>query len=269
MLSLLLLVLFSVETKALAHELEGERIQSLQTLFEVRRDGTVDVELRFSVAVEGETIKRGPCLHFVTVFEGPGGLILDNEMEVTEVIRDGRKEQFSEELGEGQRSLFLGSKEVVLAPRTYEYLVRYTTTGEWLYRNGEAVGAFDVSGPFRGFVVESAKATIRFPEGVTLAQYVPAVQGALHEGPAYEVEKQGGNELSVSTTGPLGHNHAFFINAVWSTKGFVSKSHWLKLMQQHPRIPLAGFSGLLLLVALLGILIRSARRSAAPLPTAV
>lgn len=66
--------------------------------------------------------------------------------------------------------------------------------------------------------------------------------------------------VTVRTTRALGENHSFFINLVWPSGTFAMQSQWMRVIQQHPRIPLAAFSGVLLIWALLLILWRASDR---------
>ena len=206
----------------------------------------MDVEQKFLLAVEGKRIRRGPCLTYITVFKGPAGLVLDNEMEVTGVFRDGQAEGHFEKIGKGQRSLYCGSQDVLLEPGLYEYKVTYTTVGEWKFQGREAAAAFDFGGPFRGFGIDAANLRIVFPDGVRILRHSPSVQG-FRQDPHHVAAALDGNELLVKIADPLAANHAMFINAVWMAEGFSRAAHWMQVMKQHPKLPLALFAEVLLL----------------------
>jgi len=52
-----------------AEELDA-RIVSLDVTVEVERDGSMEVRHKFDLQVDGDEIKRGPCLNFVTAYKG-------------------------------------------------------------------------------------------------------------------------------------------------------------------------------------------------------
>lgn len=234
-----------------------DRLESLVSIQEVGRDGTTTVEQRFSLFVSGENIKRGPVLSFLTVFRGPGGLVLDKDFEVLELWRDGVPEPFRIELHEGGGKLYCGSKDVFLEPGTYDYVLRYRTDGGWKSRGGELIGEFDASGPFQNLSVAEARMIVRLPQGVKLGRYSPVVYGVDAPAPGYESEVKGG-ELLVSAAGPLAADHLFLVNAVWNDDGFVRPSLWSETLRQHPKVGLSLFSASLLLVALILLLRRIA-----------
>jgi hypothetical protein len=246
-----------------SHEESSERVVSLDSTIRVKRDGTVDVEQRFLLRVEGKRIERGPCLNFLTVFRGPAGLVLDNRMEVKGVFRDTQPENYVEKTGGAQRQIFCGAEDVLLEPGLYEYRIAYSALGEWKVQGREAAGVFDFGGPFRGFGIDEATLRVVFPPDTRVLRWSPAVQGFLKTNRACSAQLHE-NELLVKIAGPLeAKNHAMFVNAVWTAKGFARSKLWREAMRQHPKLPLAAFAGTLLLWALVLLLLRS-RRGAAP-----
>ncbi len=241
----------------------AERISDLKTEFLVLREGAVSVTQSFRVRVGRGLIKRGPVLNYLTVFEGPGGLILDNEIQFAEILRDGKEEPYHFEKGDGFTSLYVGSAEVELEPGDYTYLVTFRTEADWKERGGEFTGVFDVTGMLPVLPIDSAEARVILPEGVVISKFSPAVSGfesiGKEDDPGFEMEVEGG-AVTVRTTRALGDDRGFFINLAWPSGSFAVRSQWMKVMRQHPRIPLAGFSGMLLLWALVVILLRGFRR---------
>lgn len=242
----------------------SERIQSLDLSYVIRRDGTVEFEQRFRLGVAGVAIRRGPVLNYLTVFEGPGGLILDNELEILEVTRDGSPEVFRAEPRDGFTTLFIGASDRDLEHRVHEYSIRGRTQSDWRQGEGEFSAVFDLVGPLPRVPIDSLSAKIHLPEGVTLSQFTPAITGVIdpaasRKGPAFESGVADG-VLTVRATSALGAERSFFVNLSWPSETFATKSQWLKVMRQHPRIPLAGFSAFLLLWALLLIVKRIVQR---------
>lgn len=242
----------------------AERIHSVEISYEIRRDGTVEFEQCFRLGVAGVAIRRGPVLNYLTVFQGPGGLVLDNELEILDVVRDGSPEVFLAEPKDGFTTLFIGASDRDLEHRVHEYRVRGRTQSDWRQGEGEFSAVFDLVGPLPRLPIEALTATIRLPEGVEVSQYTPSATGvvdavAARRGPAFESGFADG-VLTVRATAALGADRSFFVNLSWPSATFATKSQWLKVMRQHPKIPLAGFSALLLLWALLLLVKQIARR---------
>lgn len=240
----------------------SERIYSLELDYEIHRDGIVTFEQRFQIGVAGAAIRRGPVLQFLTVFQGPAGLILDNELEILEVTRDGAPEPFRADSKPGFVTLFLGSEDRDLEYRRHDYVVRGRMREDWRRGEDEFSAVIDLAGSLPALPIETAVATVRLPEGVPVLRHTPSVTGAASDaeahGPAFRTEAQG-NRIRVETTAPLGEIRSFFLNLAWPSATFATKSQWLQVMRQHPRLPLAAFSGLLLAWALVLLLRRVVR----------
>lgn len=255
------------ERKAEAATDPSERIHAVEVAYEIRRDGTVEFEQRFRLGVAGAAIRRGPVLNYLTVFKGPGGLILDNELEILEVTRDGSPEPFRAEPHDGFTTLFIGSADRDLEHRIHDYRIRGRTQSDWRREDGVFSAVFDLVGPLPRFPIGTLNTTIRLPEGVELSQYTASVTGAEdpasgRRGPAFESGFANG-VLTVRSTASLGADRSFFVNLAWPSATFATKSQWLKVLRQHPKIPLTVFSCLLLAWALLILLQRIAHRAAA------
>ena len=240
-----------------------ERIHTLDVAYEIKRDGTVTFEQRFRLGVAGVAIKRGPVLNYLTVFQGPAGLILDSELVILAVLRDGQPEPFRVDRNAGFVSLYLGSADHELDLRDHDYIVRGRMEADWIKGEGEFSTVFDLVGSLPTLPIDAVVATVKFPDGVPLSRYTPAVTGVVagaeQSGPAYEAGFAD-NVLTVRTTAPLQIDRSFFLNLTWPSAGFATQSQWLKVMRQHPRLPLAGFSAILLTWALVLLVLRFLRR---------
>lgn len=239
-----------------------ERIRDLTMDVTLGRDGTVSTTQAFTLGVAGIAVRRGPLLNYLTAFQGPGGLILLNELHVERVLKDGEPEPFRVETGDGFVSIYIGSSEKVLEPGEYHYLVEYRSASDWRQSGGTFSAAIDVSGPFPLLPINDSTVHVRLPEGVGFTDLSCSVNGFEMGGtePGYESVFKG-NEIIVKTTRALSENRNFFINFTWPSGGFSDQSQWIKVMKQHPRIPLCAFSAVLLLWALVTLLARGLNRA--------
>jgi hypothetical protein len=241
----------------------AERIHSLEVDYEIHRDGVVSFEQRFKLGVAGVAIRRGPVLNYLTVFQGPGGLVLDTELEILEVTRDGTSETFRADYQSGFLSLYLGDKDRDLEHRDHDYVIKGRMREDWRRGEGEFSTVIDLVGALPTLPIDAAVATVRLPEGVPVLRYTPSVTGvdpeAERHGPAWRAEAAG-NRIRVEATAPMGENRSFFLNLAWPSATFATKSQWMLVMKQHPRLPLAAFSGLVLCWALLLLVRRMVRR---------
>ena len=223
----------------------AERIRRLEADYEILRDGSVRFEQRLVIRVAGEAIHRGPVLNYLTAFRGPGGLVLDSELEIEEATRDGSAEPFRIERRDGFVSLYLGSSERELEHRDHAYVVRGRMEGDWRRGEGVLSTAIDLLGPLPALPLDALEASLRLPEGVPFEHYAVAVTGASEEaeryGPAYRAAVAG-SQLTLRTTAPLAADRSAFVNVSWPSATFATRSQWPKVLKQHPRIPLAAGS---------------------------
>jgi len=237
---------------------KGERVTLLDATYWVGGDGQLEVEQNFSLEITGESMETGPELRFLTAFPGPGGLLLDTGFTVLESDRDGQPEPYDLIEGEGYRTLRMGAADRTLEPGQHEYRLRYRTLGNWNYREGMAYGVFEITRPFEGLPMDRVTARVLLPGDLNAGQYAGALDGSSAAGVGFLVSQES-SRTNVETTAPLRANHSLLLTMAWPCGKFAPQSRWLAVMQQHPRIPLAGISGLLLIGCLVA-LIRGYRR---------
>lgn len=232
----------------------AERIHSFEVDYEIHRDGLITFEQRFRLGVAGVAIRRGPVLNFLTVFQGPAGLTLDTELEILEVTRDGAPEPFRADRKSGFVTLYIGEADRDLEHREHDYVIKGRMREDWRRGEGEFSAVIDLVGALPALPIDAAMATVRLPDGVSVLRYTPSVTGvdpeAERHGPAWRAEAEG-NRIRVEATAPMKENRSFFLNLAWPSATFATKSHWMLVMLQHPRLPLAALSGLALLWVLL------------------
>lgn len=241
------------------HKDGEERVVSLRAKYTIGRDGNLTVAQQFELQVDGNRFERGPCLSFLTVYQGPGGLILDNRMSIQSVRRNGNPEPYHIEFIDGMNLLFIGDEGAKLEHGIHQYEVEYSADGDWKSEKGSLAGAFDVLESFEKLEVDSASIQFEFPEGTEIRHASVALTGheGVDRGYRFEVVPLG---FTIETTGKLRHDHQFFLNLVLSEDGFVPESRWLTVMQQHPKLPISAFTGFALCWALVLILSRARQK---------
>ncbi len=234
---------------------EPERVTLLDATYWVGRDGTLEVEQNFSLELAEEIKESGPQLRFLSAFPGPGGFWLDTGFEVLESLRDGHPEPYELSQGEGYRTLRLGSDNHTLEPGRHEYRLRYRTLGNWSYHDGKAYGVFEVTRPFELLPMDRVTARILLPDYADAGPYSGALKGSSTPGPGFLISREG-SRTNVETTAPLRADHSLLLTMSWPCGEFASGFQWLEVMRQHPRIPLAGLAGILLIGCLVALIRR-------------
>lgn len=229
---------------------------SLHVSVKILRTGELEIEQEFvlSLGEDGE-IKRGPILSYLTAYRGFGDLVLDHKMRVQEVWRNGKREPFKVEDYEGMRRIVCGEKDVLPEQGEHRYVIRFVRNGDWIYRDGMAHWAYEITESFKSFPIGNLTFQLQLPEGVELTHYTPALSGSLSADTGYELTETSGG-LTIQTTAPLREQSYMFVNASWKSQSFATQSQWFEIMKQHPKLPLTGFSALLLFGSLVILLVR-------------
>ncbi|MEM9018105.1 MAG: DUF2207 domain-containing protein [Verrucomicrobiota bacterium] len=250
-----------------SHEGQRERLRDLSVLVRVKEDGSMRVEQQFSLAVHGGTVRRGPSLSYLTVFKGPGALILDNGFEVESVRRNGIDEPFRVIDEGGISKLVIGSKDVFLEHAEHHYEISYRAEGDWRYTPGEVSAFFDVLFPFELFHVESVRFELELPEGTSLLYHTPVI--GLSESPKGSTDHRSTTStegLIVETTAPIRAGGFFYVNVSWSNESVIHPSRWIMVVRQHPRLALSAFVAAVLLLALIELFLQILQRHRHPRP---
>ena len=249
------IILFSLFYATLAsitfgHEVSRERFLSVESTFLFQRDGQLQVEQRFKLQVEGDRINRGPCLPLMTVYKGTGGLVLNNVLAISEARRNGKVEPFRVEKMDGLSLIFLGSADYELPAGVHEYEIHYSIDGNWAYGEQATYASVNLLELFQNFPVESANASIVFPDSVEIKKASLSFSGAQTGSPSHQIEQMR-NGLQIQTSKRVDPGEQLFLNLVWKGDGYLQQSDWLKIVQQHPKLPLSVFSAFALVCALI------------------
>ncbi|MFA6282482.1 MAG: DUF2207 domain-containing protein, partial [Candidatus Omnitrophota bacterium] len=106
---------------------QDERIISYDSQIIVNEDSTVLVTENIKVTVKGDVIKRGIYRDFPTNYKTKYGSKLLVDFTVVEVLRNGAKDDYRvTSLSNGKR-VYIGNKNVYLAPGEYNYTITYKT----------------------------------------------------------------------------------------------------------------------------------------------
>ncbi|MDF1825507.1 MAG: DUF2207 domain-containing protein [Verrucomicrobiales bacterium] len=259
---------FAAQTALPEGDEAKDAIKSLRVSVRVDRNGKIDVEQDFVISLSGNGIKRGPILSYVTVYKGIGGLVLDQKMQVQEVLRNGQVEPFSVLSQGGVTQITCGSSDVFLERKEQRYTIRYTRIGSWSFRDGMANWAYEVTESFRSYRIDEVNFNLQLPDGVELANFTTGLSGSESTGTGYLLKEAKG-KADVASTAPLRPQAFMFVNASWKASSFATKSQWIEVLTQHPKLPISAFSAIILfslLIHLLNRLIKSRRVKTVPLP---
>ena len=156
--SLLLLCAFFAATFVTAQE----RFTNWHVEILPRADRAVEVTETLTAVSEGDQIKRGITRTLPTSADHP--------LEILSVFRDGADSRYRVEREGNNRTIYVGERDVLLAPGTYTYTIRYRIGAAVRQLDSLDELQFEVVGPDVRLPVERASATVLLPSGLQFLQ---------------------------------------------------------------------------------------------------
>ncbi|MEO7224237.1 MAG: DUF2207 domain-containing protein [Devosia sp.] len=162
--------LFALAAPAFARE----EIRSFTTNTTLRVDGSVEVVETLEINVEGDEIRRGIYRDIPTQLVNLDGSRLRSNLNVLEVKRDGRNEQYSiENIGSPDsnsafKRIMIGDADVFLEHRVHTYTIRYTMTRMARYFEDHDELFWNATGNYWNFPIVKSTATLNVPAGALI-----------------------------------------------------------------------------------------------------
>ena len=203
---------------------DSERIVSYHSDIVIEQDGWLTVTETIEVRSAGQKIKRGIYRDFPVRYAGRDLRRIIVPFEVLSVERDGRAEAYHTERKGKHERIYMGRKNVPLAPGVHTYRLTY--------RAGRLLGFFtdhdelyfNVTGNEWDFPIDSASAAVTLPEGATDATINREAYtgGKGQRGKDYTSSLDAVGRATFSTTRPLDLREGLTIVVTWP-KGLVAE----------------------------------------------
>ena len=143
-----------------------ERILGYDSQVQVNSDGSLEVSERIKVRAEGNTIRRGIFRDFPTRYKDRFGNRVAVDLQVIEVLRDGKTEPwFTETLSNGVR-INTGNDDFLPVPAEYTYTLRYRTTRQLGFFDDHDELYWNAIGLGWDFEIEAGSVDVRLPRPV-------------------------------------------------------------------------------------------------------
>lgn len=232
---IILFILLAIGATVTVQAQEGERILSFNSDITIHKDASMSVRETIRVVAEGNQIKRGIFRDFPTQYSDRFGNRINVGFQVESVTRDGQTEEFRiESLSNGKR-VRIGKGSVFLTPGKYEYTIVYRTTRQLGFFEEHDELYWNVTGTGWDFPIDTATATLHFPETVDTA----SVRAEGYTGPQGStstnyIARIDSNSPTVhfETTRPLERRQGLTIVASWP-KGHVIPPSWPRRLLDH------------------------------------
>jgi len=205
-----------------------ERILSYDIYAGIEKDGTLLVREQIKVVAEGNEIKRGIYRSFPTKYADRLGNRFRVGFEVAEVLKNGVPEPWFTENRSNGVVVYIGDRNVELAPGIYEYSLSFKTTRQiGFFRDYDELYYNAIGGDWV-FPIESARVTVTLPEGANVVQ--KAAYSGISGSTGCDCEMTAdGNVVNLVTTRPMQPQEQLTVAVAWP-KGFVSPPSVMKRM---------------------------------------
>ncbi len=146
--------------------LADERILNYDVHIRIASDGEMTVVETIRVRAEQHEIRRGIYRDFPTRYRDPYGRRMRVPFDVLGVTRDGNPEPWHEESAGGGRRVYIGSRDVILNPGEYTYMLTYRTHRQVGFFDEHDELYWNVTGNNWIFPIDRVAATVSLPEMV-------------------------------------------------------------------------------------------------------
>ena len=188
-----------------------ERITNFDVDIEVEADGDMIVTETIDVVAEGVQIRRGIFRELPSVFSY-GGVELPYNYQIVSISRDGIPEPYTVSEAGNAVTWRIGSPDVRLDPGPTRYQLRYVVPDQIRYGPDGDELYWNATGTYWQFPIESASATVRFPEGARITD-VSDYQGPRGSTESAMATYDSERVVTFTTTRPLAPREGLTVSA--------------------------------------------------------
>lgn len=232
-----------------------EQIERFDTDITVHQDSSMTVTERIRVHAEGLSIQRGIFRDFPTVYKKRNGSQHKVGFKILGILKNGVPEPYHTQKMMGGTRIYIGQKDVILPPGSYEYVLTYKTDRQLRYFDDHDELYWNVTGNEWQFPINHASATVHLPERVPNIQATAYTGSSGEKGTAYRIT-QSGNPVAIETTQGLAPQQGLTIAIAWP-KGVVQEptreDKWYYILDDH-KLVITGLFVIFLLILIYGVM---------------
>lgn len=229
----------------------SESILEFRSHILVNPDASLTVTETIRVQAARQEIKRGIVRDFPTTYKDRLGNRVRVDLEVLEVLKDGRPEPHRTEAAANGVRVFIGQKDVFLSPGPYTYTIRYRTNRQLGFFPDFDELYWNATGHGWTFPILRAEAVVDLPPGAKVVQYSAYTGSYGSKEQTYRLSYDFAGRPVFTTTRPLGPKEGFTIAVAWP-KGFVQEPSASERAGFFLRDNLGALLGLVWLLLILG-----------------
>lgn len=199
---------------------QTERFNDFKATIKLNTDGDVEVSERIRVTANGNQIKRGITRPLRRKQIGSDVEKSTVDYKVSSATRDGATEDFHTDNKSGFRTVYLGNKDRILEPGTYNYELNYTSADRIYFTDDVNEFRWSVFSSDLRLPVDAATVALQIPVGLDVLStfcYTGA-QGSNDQSRCNVIRN--GNTLTFSINRPLAAGEGLNIAAAFPSGSF-------------------------------------------------
>ena len=200
----------------------NERILSFDSRIEVHPDASMTVTETITILGQKKKFKRGIFRDFPTTYEGRHGETIRVDLEVLEVLRNGRPEPYHTERRSNGVRVYVGQENVFIPAGEHAYAITYRTNRQLGFFEDFDELYWNVTGNDWAFVIDRASATVILPPGARVTDWAAYTGPSGARGRDYARGAAGGAAFAVAATRALEPGEGLTIAIAWP-KCFVAE----------------------------------------------
>ena len=197
---------------------QEERIIRYNVQLEVEKNRSIHVVEEIKVYAAGRAIKRG-ITRSLPQKRDMKGKTMRMKYDILSIEKDGKKESYFTQSGNGYETIYIGKEDVFLQPGEYTYTIEYKVPNQvGIFEDYDEI-YWNAVGTDVDFVVEEATCEVMLPEGATIIQETAYTGAFGSTGADYRVEQRGSSTF-YQTNRALAPKEGFSV-AIGFEKGIV------------------------------------------------
>lgn len=161
---------FAQEENPLNEDLSGtERILSFHSDINVDTHSGLDITEKIKVHSLGDQIRRG-IFRTLPLSRNLNNRTQKVKYEIISIKKNGKEEDYHEEIEDGFLKIYIGNKDVILQPGNYDYEIHYKTENQIGFFDQYDELYWNVNGNYWDFPVDTISATVNLPQGANILQ---------------------------------------------------------------------------------------------------
>ena len=199
----------------------NEIIADFTSHIHINKDSSLTITEMITVVAKGQTIKHGIYRDFPTNYKDRMGNSVRIGFTLKRVLRDGKHEPHHEQKTSKGIRIYIGDKDVSIAPGVHTYQITYRTTFQLGFFADYDELYWNVTGNDWEFPIEKARVVVELPPGASSIRSTAYTGPKGARGRDYTIAEDGAC-IEFATVRRLKAGEGFTIAVVWP-KGFVAK----------------------------------------------